>query len=457
MDVGASPRSGRAGWAGAPRTHFAIAHDGTHVAYQVVGDGPTDLLVSLGVVSNIDVLWEQPRWGRFIEALASFCRVVIIDRRGAGLSDRRGGFPPWEEQMDDVHAVMAAVGAETAALLGAADASAMFLLFAATHPELTSGLVLFGGLARWTRADDYPCGISSDYLAALRSYIEKDWGSGRDAFVVAPTLANDEGFRQWWGHYQLLATSPGDALAFHDLCSRLDVRNALPLVHAPTVVLHRSGDRFLAAEHGRYVANQIPQAKYVELVGDDHLIWVGDTSVVIDEVEELMTGSRRHVHADRILATVLFTDIVGSTDLASSAGDKRWREMLEQHDALTRFHVERHGGRVVQFNGDGALATFDGPARAVRCAVAIRAGLANLALPIRAGLHTGEIELRGKDVAGIAVHLAERVCSTADAKQIIVSRTVVDLVVGSEIQFSSIGDHALKGMPQPWSLFEVID
>jgi class 3 adenylate cyclase len=437
----------------APATRYATASDGMRIAYQVVGDGPRDLVVSLGVVSHLEAVWEQPGWVRLVDRLASFSRVILIDRRGIGLSDRRGGFPVWEVQMDDVRAVMDAVGSTRVALLGSADAGSMFVLFAATYPEATAALVLYGSMARWTEAPDYPCGVSDEYLQAFASFINDGWGSGDDAFVVATSLADDVRFRRWWGHYQRLATGPGDALAFIELCSRIDVRHVLPSVQAPTLVLHRAGDAFVRVDHGRYLGDKIRAAKYVELDGDDHLMWVGDSSIIVDEVEELLTGSRGTTITDRVLATVLFTDIVGSTEQLSASGDRRWRDVLEEHDALTRWEVERHRGRLVHFTGDGAVATFDGPARAIRCALAIRDSVRRLGIEVRAGVHTGEIELRGDDIGGIAVHIGQRVSAAAGPGQVVASRTVVDLVAGAEIEFSSLGEHQLKGLADRWTLY----
>jgi class 3 adenylate cyclase len=444
----------------APLTRYARARDGVRLAYQTVGDGPIDLVVCLGVVSHLEVVWEQPAWTQLIEQLAAFSRVILLDRRGIGLSDRRGGFPPWEVQMDDVGSVLEAVGSERAALLGSADAGAMFMLFAATYPERTRALVLFGAIARWTYAEDYPEGVAPQYIDAFARYIDERWGAGDDAYVVAPSRADDAGFRRWWGKYQRLATGPGDAAAFVDMCSRLDVRPAAAAVQAPTLVLHRAGDQFLRVDHGRHLAGIIPGARFVELPGDDHLLWVGDTTAIVEEVEELLTGSRGSASAartDRVLATVLFTDIVGSTEHVSRTGDERWRRVIEEHDAITRQQIARHRGRLVHFTGDGALATFDGPARAIRCAAAIRDSVPRLGISVRAGVHTGEIELRGDDVGGIAVHIGQRVSAAADANQILVSRTVVDLVVGSTIAFDEAGDHELKGVPGRWSLFRVAD
>jgi class 3 adenylate cyclase len=442
---------------GVPETRYARTPDGVHVAYQVVGDGPIDLAISLGVVSNLDLLWDQPGWRRMVNRLAGFARVVLFDRRGVGLSDRRGGLPPWEVQMDDVRTVLRAVGSEGAALMGSADAGAMCALFAATYPEETRALILYGATPRWTEAPGYPCGVPQAHVDGFVDYINTRWGSGEDVFVIAPGLAGDEQFGGWWARYQRQATSPGDALALLEMSTNLDIRPVLATIQAPTLVLHRQGDLFVGVDHGRYLADHIAGARFVELPGDDHLIWVGDTAAIVEEVEELLTGARGVAAVDRVLASVLFTDIVDSTRRASDLGDAKWRSLLDDHDAICRSQVERHRGRLVSFTGDGVLATFDGPARAIRCALAIRDAVTRLGIEVRAGVHTGEVELRGRDLGGIGVHIGQRVSATAGAGEVVVSRTVVDLVVGSGIQFAERGEFALKGVPGSWQLFQVVN
>jgi class 3 adenylate cyclase len=431
--------------------HYARNGD-IHLAYQSVGEGPPDIVFIWGPFSNIDIVWEHPPARHFIERLASIGRMIHFDRRGTGLSDRLGEFPTLEEQMDDVVAVLDAVGSERAVLIGGGDASAMCMLFAATHPERTSALVLSDSRVCVLANDDFPWGFTAEQWEGIRAMVADNWGQGVSQVVAAPTSFGNETARQWWARLERQALAPGAVLAMFDMLAQVDVRPVLPTIQVPTLVMHRTGDQFISIEQGRYLAEHIPGARFVELPGEDHAGWEGDQDPGNDAIEEFITGHRPVREADRVLATVLFTDIVGSTDQARELGDRRWRELLDRHDDLARAELDRHQGKLIKTTGDGLLATFDGPARAIRCAAALRD---SLPVPIRAGLHTGEVELRGDDVGGIAVHIGARVAALAGEREVLVSRTVRDLVVGSGIEFTDRGTHALKGVADEWQLYAV--
>jgi len=436
----------------APGTHYAKSGD-VNIAYQVVGDGPRDLVLVPGFVSHLDNDWDEPRSAHLLERLASFSRLIRFDKRGTGLSDRPGGLPDLETRIDDVRAVMDAAGSERAALFGYSEGGPMSCLFAATHPDRTTALVLYGTYAkRVDPDDDYPWVATGEQRQAYADQIEREWGFESDLGTMAPNA--DAALTAWWRARARASASPGAARALILMNSRIDVRHVLPTIRVPTLVLHRSGDRDSRLEEGQYLADHIPGARFVELAGNDHIPWI-DADQIVDEVEEFLTGVRRGPEPDRVLATVLLTDIVASSERAAEIGDRHWRQLLEAHHALVRRELARWRGREVDTAGDGFLATFDGPARAIRCACAIRDGLHALGLEIRAGLHTGECEIIGGKVGGIAVHTAARVAARAAPGEVLVSGTVRDLIAGSGIELEDRGVHALKGIPREWPLLAV--
>lgn len=426
-----------------------------HIAYQTVGSGPVDLILLPGAFSHVEHQWEEPSFARFLRRLASFSRLIVFDVRGTGLSDRAAELPTLEEQIDDVLAVLDAVDSERAALFGLSQGGGLAALFAAAHPDRTSALVLFGAYARSTWADDYPWGRTPENYETLMRTADEGWGSGAFLPLVAPTMADDASFKLWWARLERLSGSPGAILAFLRMQREADVRHVLPAIRVPTLILQRNDDAYRNPGSGRYFAETIPGAKYVELSGRDNLPYVGDQDAVLDEVEEFLTGARRAAEPDRVLATVLFTDIVGSTQRAAELGDRAWRDLLERHDALVRRELDRGRGREVDTAGDGFLATFDGPARAIRCAQAIAERVRDLGLEVRSGLHTGEIELAGDHVRGIAVHIGARAAALAGPGEVLVTSTVKDLVAGSGIEFEERGEHELKGVPGAWRIFLV--
>jgi len=438
-----------------PETKFTHSGD-VAIAYQVVGQGPFDLLLVPGFISHLEQAWEDVAYKRFLERLASFSRLILFDKRGTGLSDRITGVPNLEERMDDVRAVMDAVGSERAALFGISEGGPMSVLFAAAYPLRTSALILYGSIAKGTWTPDYQWGWRGK--KDLESWFEqwrKEWGGPVGIEWWAPSVAGDESVREWWAKYLRLGASPSAVINIFRMNSQIDVRDVLPAVRVPTLVLHRTGDRAVDVGQGRYLAEHIPGAKLVELSGEDHLWWVGNSGLLVDEIQEFLTGERPAVGADRVLATVLFTDIVGSTKHAADIGDRRWRTLLERHDSTMRKQIDRHRGRVVKNTGDGFLATFDGPARAIECAFAANDEIHRLGIELRSGLHTGEVELIGDDVGGIAVHIASRVLEHAHPHEIWTSRTVKDLVVGSKFQFDEKGSYSFKGVDGDWPLFAV--
>jgi pimeloyl-ACP methyl ester carboxylesterase len=397
-----------------------------------------------------------PGYAGLVQRLAGFSRVIVFDRRGTGLSDRILSLGSFEEMLDDIRAVMHAASSERAVLFGGAEGGPMCALFAATHPERTTALVLGASYARRTWAPDYPWGLDEAAQRKILAAYEQRWGT-EDFGVraLAPTLAGDERFRRWHAQACRFAGTPGSARAWFELTMEIDVRDVLPAIRVPTLVVHRTGDPVIPVEAGRYLAERIPGARYVELPGADHYPFTGSAGEILDEVEEFVTGSRRTREPDRVLATVLFTDIVGSTELAAELGDRRWRELLEEHHREVRAQLDRFRGNEVRIAGDGFLATFDGPARAIRCALAIRDALGPLGVEIRAGLHTGELELAETGVEGIAVHIGARIADLAGPGEVLVSRTVRDLVVGSEIVLAARGARALKGVPGEWEILAV--
>ena len=437
-----------------PETRYAKSGS-VHIAYQVVGRGTTDLIVLAGFYSHLEAQWEEPRYARFLERLASFSRLILLDQRGTGLSDRAVRLPTLEQHIDDVLAVMDAVGLERAAILGIAQGGALAALLAATHPERVSSLILYAAYARLMQDGDYPWGRDARWYRRLMQETESGWGTGAILERLAPGMAGDESFKSWWARFERLIHSPGSALAYLRMQAEVDIRQILPAIRPPTLVVQRRDDVYRDPGNSRYLAEHIPDARYVEVAGREHLVYLGDQDAIIEEVEEFLTGARRGPESSRLLATLLFTDIVGSTERVARLGDEKWRELLEAHKVVLRQEIERFRGREVATAGDGFVATFDGPARAVRCALAARDAVSSLGLEIRAGLHTGEIELVGDDISGIAVHICARIASKAQAGEVLVSATVRDLVAGSGLHFQDRGLRALKGVPQEWRLFAV--
>ena len=436
-------------------TRYAKSGD-LRIAYQVHGDGPIDLLFAPGYLSHLEQNQWWPEYARFFERLASFSRLIVFDRRGTGLSDRILALGSFEELMDDIGAVLDAAGSERAALFGGAEGGPMCALFAATFPERTSALVLGASYARRRWAPDYPWGLDEETQQRILDGYEDRWGRpGFGARAIAPSLTDDERFQVWYAQAQRFSGTPASAREWFRITMDIDVRDVLPAIRVPTLVVHRAGDRVIPVESGRYLAEHIPDARYAELSGHDHFPFVGDMDAIVDEVEEFLTGSRRSREPDRVLATVLFTDIVGSTERAAELGDRRWTELLAEHHRLVSAELERHRGKVVRVEGDGTLSTFDGPARAVNCATAIVRALRPLRVEIRAGLHTGEIELAPTGVEGIAVHIGARVAALAAPGEVLVSSTVKDLVVGSGLDFVDRGRHELKGVPGEWQVYAV--
>lgn len=435
-----------------PETRYAKSGE-VHIAYQVVGSGPVDLVLIPGLFTHVEHQWEEPSFARFLGRLASFSRLIVFDARGAGLSDQALELPPMEEQMDDVLAVLDAVGSSSAAFFGLSQAGPMAMLFAASHPERTRAIILYGTYASPRRQADYPWGRDAGWMEDYGRQIDEAWGSGVFLPQVAPSRLDDEPFRRWWSQYERLSHGPGNALAYFRMNSQIDVRAILPTIQVPTLVLQRRDDIFRDPGHALYLADHIPGAKLVELDGSDHLPFLGDADSILDEVQEFVTGVRPPPDRDRVLATVVFTDIVGSTEHAIKVGDRAWRDLLGRHHALVREQLARFRGREIDTAGDGFLATFDGPARAVRCAVEIARGMPAIGLEVRAGVHTGEVELMGEKVGGIAVHIGARVAALARPGEVLVSNTVKDLVAGSGLVFEERGAHALKGVPGEWRLY----
>ena len=427
-----------------PATRYALSGD-VSIAYQVMGDAPIDLVMVPGIASHVEFFHETPGYTAFLRRLSEFARVITFDKRGQGLSDRVTA-PSLEERMDDVRAVMDAAGSKRAAVMGFSEGSAMSALFAATYPQRTSKLLLFGGFALSTMADDF------EAEAAERL---KGWGTGEILKQAWPSLiAKPQGI-DVMAKIERLTASPGAIKALTLLNAQIDVRPILPTIQIPTLVMHRSGDLQVPIAAGRALASQIPNAKFIEYPGEDHVYWSGEVEEFLGDIKEFITGSRDRssIEIERVLATVLFTDIVDSTRSAAAMGDHGWRRLLDNHDAIARQTVEKFRGNLIKTTGDGILATFDGPGRAVRCALAFSAAAGQIGLPLRAGLHTGEIELRDRDVGGIAIHAAARVMAQAQANEVLVSRVVTDLVAGAGLKFAERGSHDLKGIPGKWDLF----
>ncbi|MEE8121435.1 MAG: adenylate/guanylate cyclase domain-containing protein [Anaerolineales bacterium] len=435
-------------------TKYARSGD-IHIAYQAVGRGPLDLVYVPGWVSHVELAWEEPTLARFLRRFASFSRLIAFDKRGTGLSDRvpNDQLPTLEERMDDLRAVMDAVRSERAALFGSSEGGNLCALFAATYPERTTALVMYGTFAKRIWSPDYPWAPTPEKREQEYALVEREWGSLMDLAHYVPSKIDDEAFARRLATYMRRAASPGAAVALLRMNTQIDIRAILPTIRVPTLVIHRTGDRDVNVEEGRWLAEQIAGARFVELSGDDHLPWVGDQDAILDEIQEFLTGVRPTPESDRVLSTLLFTDIASSTELADRLGDRAWIELLEQHHAMVRRELTRFRGREIDTAGDGFFATFDGPARAIRCALNVVEAGHQLGIKIRAGLHTGEIEVTGPKIGGIALHIGSRVAATAKPGEVLVSRTVKDLVAGSRIRFVDRGTHVLKGVPDEWHLF----
>lgn len=439
----------------APATRYARSGE-FHIAYQVVGDGPIDLVYVPTWISQVEHFWEEPSVARYFNRIASFCRLIMFDRRGSGLSDPTLGAPTLEEQMDDVVAVMDAAGSARAAVYAQLEAGAMAALFAATHPERTTALVLYEAMARMSWAPDYDWALPVESREAHLKGDLGTWGDGSRMLELAPKSAANPRLRSWFARLERLSASPGTAAALMRMNGQVDVRAVLPSIQAPTLVVHRTDDKFIDIRHSRYLAEHIPGARYLELPGEEAVSFGHEADALVDEIQEFLTGARATPDAERILATVMFSDIVDSTSLAAELGDRRWRDLLESLEGSVVRALDNYRGRAVKTMGDGFLATFDGPARGIRCAAAIRdAARSQFGLEVRTGLHTGEIEVMGNDVGGIAVHIGARVGAIAKPGEVLVSGTVKDLVAGSGISFEDRGERELKGVPGEWRLWAV--
>jgi class 3 adenylate cyclase len=442
-----------------PETRYAKSDEGSYVAYQVFGDGPLDILFIPNWMSNIDVMWEEPSLARYFDRLASFGRVICFDKRGTGVSDPvpLAALPTVEQWMDDARLVLDAVGSEKAAIIGDCEGGLMAMVFAASFPERVSALALVNAFARWMRDDDYPVGMPEATVEKLNTLYEQYWGVSPDMLqLTAPSVAEDPRFREWFVRYQRLSMPRGASSTMYRWVTRVDVRTVLPSIRVPSLIVHRTDNQHHRIGFGRYLAEQISEAKSVELPGADSFPFhAGDFGPVLDEIQEFLTGVREAPAPDRILSTVLFTDIVGSTERAAEMGDEKWLDLRQAHHRLVRDYLERFRGREIETSGDGFLATFDGPTRAVTCAAAIGEAVRPLGVELRAGLHTGEVELRGEEIGGMAVNIAARVTAAADQGGVLVTNTVKDLIVGSGIELTDRGSHELKGVPGEWPLFEV--
>ena len=441
-----------------PRTRYARSGD-LSIAYQVVGSGDLDLVMAPGFISHLEWAWQQPDLRRFLERLASFSRLILFDKRGTGLSDPVPTPATLEDRVDDLRAVMDAAGAERPALLGVSEGGAMTMLFAAQHPERVRALVLYAAAPRLARAPDYPCGADPERMKGMLDGLVDRWGEGRLLGAWAPSRAQDDALRSWWAGLQRMGASPGMARQLFGMYPDADVRSILPAIHVPTLVLHRRGDHLIDIGVARYAAAHIPDARLVELDGEDHLFFTGDVQAPLDEIQEFLTGVRPvAAEPERMLATVMFVDVAGSTELLARVGDAAWARMRADFLRRAREDLARYGGREVDVAGDGLFATFGGPARAIRCAMAIRGSATAVGLRLRAGVHAGEVERDDAGgISGLAVHIGARVMAAADPGEVLVSGTVKDLVVGSGLQFADRGVRALRGVPGRWPVFAVAD
>ena len=440
------------GGVNAPETRYATAGD-LSIAYQVFGAGPLDIALDVWWFNQVDAQWDVPPLARLLRRFATFSRVIVFDKRGLGLSDpvQLSDLPSLEQWMDDQLAVLADSKIERVAMVGGNGGGFMPMLFAATYPERVSALVLVDAFATSAVDSDHPGVPTAEIQGRLDAM--RDWGHGSILYGMAPSAADEPGFREIWARYERAAVSPGAVMAMMKMVYAIDLRDLLPMIRVPTLVISRRDATRIRPEAGRYLADHIPDARFVEVPGIDSFMWAGEQELIVDEIEEFLTGVRPQPLADRVLATVLFTDIVSSTERAAEVGDRRWRALLDAHNTTVRGHIERARGRVIDTKGDGFVATFDGPARAVLCARDIARDVRGLGIEVRAGLHAGEIELVGDDIAGIAVHIAARIMALADPGEVLVSSTVKDLVVGSDLRFTDRGTRALKGVPDQWRLF----
>jgi class 3 adenylate cyclase/pimeloyl-ACP methyl ester carboxylesterase len=436
-----------------PTTRYARSGD-VSIAYQVFGNGAIDLVVVPGTLSHLELAWEDPAWVHFYERFASFARVIVFDKRGMGLSERVALATP-EERMDDIRAVMDAAASERAAVFGISEGGAIAALFAAAHPARTTALVMYGAFAKWLASEDYPWApTAEDYEEAFRS-LPDQWGQPLELDTLAPSIADDERAQAWWAKFHRLSTTPNGLATQYRMNMELDIRQLLSAIRVPTLILHRTNERQIPVEGSRYMAERIPGSKLVELEGIDHPPWIGDGDSVVEEIEEFLTGARHAPEPTRVLATILFTDIVGSTEKAAELGDRAWRELRDQHHAVVRRMLEHYRGHEVDTAGDGFFASFDGPARAINSACEISDAMRELGLQVRAGLHTGECELIDGKIGGIAVHIGARVAAAAGPGEVLVSGTVKDLVAGSNLAFRDLGIVGLKGVPGEWHLYSV--
>jgi class 3 adenylate cyclase len=440
----------------APDTRYTKTPDGAHIAYQVLGEGPPDIVYANSFMGHIEVSWEYPRAAAFYERMATFSRLVIFDRRGTGLSDPIVDFA-LEERSSDLGAVIEALALDRPALLGSSEGGMTCVHYTALHPDKVAALILFSSTVNRDPGGGMPVGWDKDSYKLFADSIDATWAdpSGANMVFPNPSLADDAAARAWYARYFRLSASPSLARTLLDGVVRSDILTLLPMIRVPTLILHRREETWLSVEGSRLLAREIPDAKLVELPGTDHYIWEQNAAEVVEEIEEFLTGVRGERDPLRSVKTLVFTDIVGSTERASAIGDEQWRQLLDRHEALLDRQIRRFGGVVVKSTGDGALATFNSPARAIRCAFAVREALRALDLLVRVGIHAGEVEIRGEDLGGIAVHVAARVCAEAGPGEILVSRTVTDLTAGSDVEFEDRGEHELKGVPGPWKLYAV--
>ena len=437
-----------------PKTHYAKSDD-ANIAYQVFGEGPTTLVMAPAWITHVDMAWEEPAQARFLEGLSRFARVILFDKRGTGASDRQFGCPCLENRMDDIRAVMDATGTERAALFGCCDGGTMASLFAATYPDRTSHLILFGLFAKRLRSDDYPWAPTLEDRERYLEFLERNWGAGLDTYAMAPSRHGDHAFLEWCGRLERFGASPGAARALARLNTEVDIRAILPAIKAPTLVLRRREDREVTHEETQYIAGAIPRAHLTTLHGGDHLYWTGDADDVLGEVREFVTGARGEQAANSALVTIVCTDLVNSTQRAAALGDQRWNSLIERHDDIVAMEIKRFSGRKINTTGDGVIAAFDSPARGVRAAFSIKESLSSLDLPMRAGVHTGECPLRAGLPYGIALNIGARVAAIAEAGEVLASRVVKDLAVGSGIGFRDRGEYQLKGVPGEWRVYAV--
>lgn len=439
-----------------PTTGYAMLND-QRIAYQVIGDGPIDLVIAPSWLSSFDIEWEQPMVRMYYHRLASFARVIRLDRRGSGASDpiAPDDLPPWESFAEDIGCVMDAVGSESAAVFADGDAGPLGLLYAASRPDRVEALILLHTSARFLADTDYEFGMPPEYAAAVSEQVTADWGSGNEIAFILPSRADDPDLKRWLGKLERAVTSPSAAIRYQESVIVADARPVLSAISMPTLILHPRESEFLSIEHGHYLAEHIDESQLVELPGGDAMPYFLMAEPALEAIEAFLVGARQRSPAERVLATVLFTDIVESTSFIEEIGDHRWRSLLDAHDEAVRRGITSYGGRLVRLTGDGVLATFDGPGRAIQFATALQGELAGIGLEIRTGIHTGEIELRDDEIGGLAVHLAARIMAEAGPREIMVSRTVKDLVIGSPINFEDRGMHSLKGIDGDWQVFAV--